>query len=115
MKVYQDRGLIEVKRSDDRHKRVEKLRITENGIKLAKVAWERYRKFASNLLAGVSQADIEAHCRVNDAISAAISAKRQNPWDGLAGFNRSVNVFVSRFLNIRNQSLDRQVRLRYSS
>jgi DNA-binding MarR family transcriptional regulator len=85
MKVYQDRGLIEVKRSDDRHKRVEKLRITENGIKLAKVAWERYRKFASNLLAGVSQADIEAHCRVNDAISAAISAKRQNPWDGLAG------------------------------
>jgi Mn-dependent DtxR family transcriptional regulator len=62
---------------------VEAARITDAGIELARPVWERYRKLAEHLLAGVSQVDLEAHCRVNEAISASIKAKRSNPWEGL--------------------------------
>jgi DNA-binding MarR family transcriptional regulator len=83
IKDYRERGLIEVRESADRRSYAEAARITGAGIEIAKVVWQRYRKLASHLLAGVAQADLEAHCRVNEAISASIKAKRRNPWDGL--------------------------------
>jgi DNA-binding MarR family transcriptional regulator len=77
------RGLIEVRKSAVRRKYAEAVRITEAGAKIAKQVWDRYRKLAAHLLEGVPQADLEAHCRVNEAISASIKAKQRNPWEGL--------------------------------
>jgi len=83
IKDYAQRGLIEVRESADRRSYAGAARITEAGIEMARLVWERYRKLAAHLLAGVPQADLEAHCRVNEAISACIKAKRRNPWEGL--------------------------------
>jgi DNA-binding MarR family transcriptional regulator len=83
IKDYRERGLIEVRESADRRSYAEAARITDAGIEIAKLVWERYRRLASDLLAGVAQPDLEAHCRVNEAISASINAKRRNPWEGL--------------------------------
>ena len=77
------RGLIEVRKSAARRSYAEAARITDAGSEIAKIVWDRYRKLAAHLLAGVSQADLEAHWRVNEAISASIKAKRRNPWEGL--------------------------------
>ena len=83
IKNYRERGLIEVRESADRRSYAGAARITEAGIEMARLVWERYRKLAAHLLAGVPQADLEAHCRVNEAISACIKAKRRNPWEDL--------------------------------
>ncbi len=83
IKDYAKRGLIEVGESAMSRKYVDTVRITEAGAKIAKQVWDRYRKLAAHLLAGVPQADLEAHCRVNEAISASIKAKQRNPWEGL--------------------------------
>lgn len=85
IKDCRQRGLIEVRNSAERRRYAEAARITEAGIALARVVWERYRKLAEHLLAGVPPADLAAQIRVNAAISAAIKARRSNPWAGLAG------------------------------
>lgn len=73
-KLEQD-GLIEGKQPSIRtsnRRYVKRVRITAAGIQVARSIWERYRKLAAKLLAGLSQADLEAECRVNQHISEAI-------------------------------------------
>jgi hypothetical protein len=78
------RGLAEIPSDsvlgDGRRKYVQRVRITEKGIAMVRPRFERYRKLASKLLSGVPQSDLDAHCRVNEAISAAIKAMKQNVW-----------------------------------
>ena len=72
-------GLVEVRRitkhADSRlHGNTQQVRVTKAGIATAKPIWENFRKlsarlFASELLKGFSQDDLEVHLRVNDAIS----------------------------------------------
>ena len=89
IKDQRERGLIEVRESADRgsHKRsyVQAVRISDAGIEIAAPVWERYRKLAAHLLAGVPQADLAAHCRVNTQISQAIQARRRDVWESLVG------------------------------
>jgi len=51
---------------------VKRVRITNAGVKVARPIWERYRKLADKLLAGLSQEDLEIQCRVNQHISKTI-------------------------------------------
>lgn len=87
VRELQDAGLVEsLKESASpggRRRYVQSLRITEKGITAIRQVYERYCKLASTLLAGVSQIDLDAHCRVNETISASIKAKSRNPWQGL--------------------------------
>jgi len=79
-----DSGLVESPKSqttaDGRRRYLQSLRITEKGITAIRPVYERYRKLASELLAGVSQSEMDTHCRVNEAISASIKAMKSNPW-----------------------------------
>jgi len=72
---FRKRGLIEVRKSARSY--VEAVRITVSGEKMAKEIWDRYRKLAEHLLAGVTKADMATHCRVNAAISAAVRKLNQ--------------------------------------
>lgn len=74
---YAKRGLIEVSKSPVRRGYAEAVRITDAGIGMARLVWDRYRKLAAHLLAGVPQADLDAHCRVNEVISAAVKKLNQ--------------------------------------
>lgn len=49
-----------------------RVRITCAGAKIARSIWERYRKLAGDLLAGLSQEDLETQYRVNLHISKMI-------------------------------------------
>ena len=80
IKDYRKRGLIEVRDSAQRRNYAQAARITDAGVEFARLVWERYRQLAARLLAGVPQADVEAHCRVNAAISKAIRALKQPVW-----------------------------------
>jgi hypothetical protein len=56
------------------HGNTQQVRVTKAGIAAARPIWENFRKlsaklFASELLKGFSQAELEAHVRINDAIS----------------------------------------------
>jgi DNA-binding MarR family transcriptional regulator len=51
------------------------VKITPKGAKLAEEIWERYGKLAERLLAGVPEADLVAHLRVN----AIISMRKERP------------------------------------
>ena len=72
-------GLVEVRRvtkqTDPRlHGNSQQVRITKAGIAAAKPIWENFRKlsarlFSTELLKGFSPAELEAHVRINDAIS----------------------------------------------
>jgi len=44
-------------------------RITKTGIAMARPIWENFRKVEAKLLKGLPQDDLEAHVRVNEAIS----------------------------------------------
>lgn len=44
------------------------VRIRPAGSEVAKAVWERYKKLGARLLGGVSQADLDAHRRVNEII-----------------------------------------------
>ena len=71
----QKEGLVEGKQPSLRRgsrRYVNAVRITESGIKVAKTIWNRYSQLAAKLLAGLSQADLKAQCRVNQHISLAI-------------------------------------------
>jgi DNA-binding MarR family transcriptional regulator len=72
IKDFQKRRLIEVKKSPDRRTYVDAVRISEAGVQIAKLVWDRFRKLAEHLLANVSQRDRVTHCRVNSEISKAI-------------------------------------------
>ncbi len=85
LKDYRERGLIEVRESAERPNYAQAARITDAGVQVAGLVWERYRRLAAHLLAGVSQEDLEAHCRVNTAISKAIEAFKQSVWPKLVG------------------------------
>lgn len=74
---FRRRGLIKVKKSTKRRAYVDAVRITDKGVEMAKLVWDRYRKLAEHLLAGVPQADLETHCRVNETISAAVKKLNQ--------------------------------------
>lgn len=74
---FRRRGLIKVKKSTKRRAYVDAVRITDAGVEMGKLVWGRYRKLAEHLLAGVSQADMEAHIRVNEAISVAVTKLNQ--------------------------------------
>jgi DNA-binding MarR family transcriptional regulator len=74
---FRERGLIKVRMSTKRRTYADAVRITDAGGELAKRVWERYRKLAEHLLAGVSRADMETHCRVNNAISEAVQKLNQ--------------------------------------
>ena len=80
---YRERGLIEVRESTERRGYAQAARITDAGIKIARLVWERYRKLAAHLLRGVPQDDLEAHCRVSAAISGSIRALKQPVWPKL--------------------------------
>ena len=56
---------------------VDAVKITDAGVEMAKVVWDLYRKLAEPLLVGVSQVDLETHCRVNNAIGAAVRKLNQ--------------------------------------
>ena len=47
-------------------------RITKAGIATARPIWETFRKLSAKLLKGLPQDDLEAHARVNEAISKRI-------------------------------------------
>lgn len=87
IKDLKERDLIEVKEPADRKKGVRSyvsaVRITNSGIRITAPVWERYRKLAANLLAGVPQSDLAAHCRVNAQISKAIQSLKQGFWEKL--------------------------------
>lgn len=74
---FRRRGLIKVKNSTKRRSYVDSVRLTASGEKMAKAIWDRYRKLAEHLLAGVSKVDMATHCRVNEAISAAVKKLNQ--------------------------------------
>jgi DNA-binding MarR family transcriptional regulator len=77
-KLEQD-GLIEGKQPVMRkgnRRYVKRVRITNAGVKVARPIWERYRKLAARLLAGLSQHDLEIQCRVNQHISKTIVLSR---------------------------------------
>ncbi len=59
------------------------VRITRQGVATIRPVWERYCRLAERLLTGVPQAELEAHCRVNQKISAEIDARRRGFWEGL--------------------------------
>ena len=52
------------------------VRITSAGVTVARSIWERYRKLAAKLLAGLSQQDLETQCRVNQHISQVIGLSK---------------------------------------
>jgi DNA-binding MarR family transcriptional regulator len=72
IKDFQKRRLIEIKKSPDRRTYVDAVKISEAGVEIAKLVWNRYRKLAEHLLANVSQEDRAIHCRVNMEISKAV-------------------------------------------
>jgi hypothetical protein len=51
------------------------VRLTPEGVKVAKPIWERYMKLAEWLLEGVPQQDLDAHYRVNAMISARVKSR----------------------------------------
>jgi hypothetical protein len=56
------------------HGNTQQVRITKPGIAAARPIWENFRKlsarlFGSELLKGFTQAEVEAHVRINGAIS----------------------------------------------
>jgi len=51
------------------------VRLTPEGVKVAKPIWERYMKLAKWLLEGVPQQDLDAHYRVNAMISARVKSR----------------------------------------
>ncbi len=75
-------GLVEVRRIEKQanpgvHGNTQQLRITQAGIAAVQPIWERFRRlsaklFATEPLRGFSQAELEAHGKVNDAICRAI-------------------------------------------
>ena len=84
IKDHRERGLIEVREPAGHPSRkrsyVQAVRITEAGIQIIAPVWERYKKLAAHLLAGVPEADLAAHCRVNLKISRSVAALRQGVW-----------------------------------
>jgi hypothetical protein len=72
-------GLVEVRRVTKQsglrlHGNSQQVRITKAGIAAAKPIWENFQKlsarlFATELLKGFSPAELQAHVRINDAIS----------------------------------------------
>lgn len=64
-----------------RRKYVQKVRITEKGITTIQPVFERYRRFASKILAGIPQEDLVVHCRVNNRISSVIKNFSRSVWD----------------------------------
>jgi len=75
----QEEPLVEVRpmRSSGKlklHGNSQGARITKAGIATARPIWETFRKLSAKLLEGLSQDDLEAHERVNEAISRRIHA-----------------------------------------
>ena len=72
-----DYSLVEVKKVKEAaglHGNSLRIHITKAGIDAVKPIWERFRKlssklFASDMLKGFSQAELEAHTRINEAVS----------------------------------------------
>jgi hypothetical protein len=75
-------GLLEVRRIEKQanpgvHGNTQQVRITQAGIAAVQPIWEKFRRlsaklFATEPLRGFSQAELEAHVKVNDAICRAI-------------------------------------------
>jgi DNA-binding MarR family transcriptional regulator len=81
IRKLQNEGLVEGKQPSLRRgsrRYVNGLRITDAGIKVAKTIWDRYSQLAGKILAGLSQADLKAQCRVNQHISQAIRTLTNN-------------------------------------
>lgn len=77
-KLEQD-GFIEGKQQmmlNPNRRYLKRVRITYTGVKIARSIWERYRILAGNLLAGLSQEDLETQCRVNQHISKTIGRSK---------------------------------------
>ena len=54
-----------------------RVRITAEGTRRIKPDWERYARMSANLLQGIPQGRLEAHCQVNEEISRRIRARRE--------------------------------------
>ncbi len=85
-------AMVEVRRITKKdaphlHGNAQQLRITKAGIAATKPIWENFRKlsaklFGSEHLKGFSQANLEVHARINDAISRTLREWR-DPANGL--------------------------------
>lgn len=69
-----ERPLIEVRRvskrtHSDLHGNSQQARITKAGVGVTVPIWDNFRRLSAKLLAGLPQADLEAHLRVNEAIT----------------------------------------------
>ncbi len=82
-----DDGFIETQDSggaaQGRRKYVQAVRINQKGIAFIRPVFERFVNLANNLLAGISQRDLEAHYRVNERISQVIKKHKRDVWKAL--------------------------------
>jgi len=75
-------GMVEVRRIEKQaaprlHGNTQQVRIATAGVAAVQPIWESFRNlsaklFASDLLKGFSQAELEAHAKINDAISRTV-------------------------------------------
>jgi len=67
------------------HVKAKQARIEAAGLAAIKPIWERHTQFCAELLKGFSQTDLDAHQRVNEALS-SILRQRRDPATQLLGF-----------------------------
>ncbi len=75
--------VAEAKAGSGLHFNTLRVRITGEGVRRTKPVCERFARMSANLLQGIPPRLLEAHYRVNEAISARIRARRQSAKDFL--------------------------------